>query len=99
MVKHQLKLPDRQCAMAELSARIQDLVVMLTTCLWADRQDDELIRDAAVVLGDDIRRRLTGRRPTGSEFRTVTRLGERIADGGFAAIAGVEPGAILMPYG
>jgi hypothetical protein len=35
MTKHQLKLADRQCAMAELSQRIQDLVVMLTTALHA----------------------------------------------------------------
>ncbi len=38
MTKHQLKLTDRQCAMAELSQRIQDLVVMLTTALYAGKQ-------------------------------------------------------------
>ena len=31
-------------------------------------------------------------------FRAVTKLGEKIADGGFEAIAGIETGEILMPY-
>ena len=35
MTKHQLKLADRQCRMAELSQRVQDLVVILATSLWA----------------------------------------------------------------
>jgi len=35
MRKHQLKLPDRQCRMAELSQRVQDVVTILVTALWA----------------------------------------------------------------
>ena len=38
MSKHQLKLADRQCRMAELSQRLQDLVVILATACWAGRQ-------------------------------------------------------------
>ncbi len=98
MVTHQLALPDRQCSMAELSQRIQDLVVMLTTALWADAQDDPLIRDAGVVLGNDLRNRLTGARPGGDEIRTTTRLGAAIADGGFKPLAGIAGDEILMPY-
>lgn len=98
MTKHQLKLADRQCAMAELSQRIQDLVVMLATSLYAAKQDDEVVRAAAEVLCLDFRRRLTGARPTSQYFRTVTKLGETIAGGGFKAIAGVEAAEILMPY-
>src|SRR5262249_2969549 len=41
MAKHQLKLADRQCRMAELSQRLQDLVVILATSLWASRQSSE----------------------------------------------------------
>jgi alkylation response protein AidB-like acyl-CoA dehydrogenase len=98
MTKHQLKLADRQCAMAELSQRIQDLVVMLATSLYAAKQDDAVVRDAADVLCHDFRRRLTGARPTNQYFRTVTKLGETIAGGGFKALAGVDAGEILMPY-
>ena len=39
MRKHQLKLADRQCRMSELSARVQSLVVILCTSLYAGRQD------------------------------------------------------------
>ncbi|HMT80432.1 MAG TPA: DNA mismatch repair endonuclease MutL, partial [Azonexus sp.] len=35
MQKHQLKLADRQCRMSELSARIQSLVIVLCTSLYA----------------------------------------------------------------
>jgi hypothetical protein len=93
-----MKLADRQCAMAELSQRIQDLVVMLTTALYAGKQSDEIVRAAADVLCQDLKRRLTGARPTGQYFRTVTQLGEQIAEGGFKSLAGIEVGDILMPY-
>src|SRR5262245_10412893 len=42
MVKHQLKLADRQCRMAELSLRVQDTVVMLVTAMWAHAQKKEI---------------------------------------------------------
>ena len=47
MRKHQLRLADRQCRMSELSQRVQDLVVILTTSLWAGRQSGELVRASA----------------------------------------------------
>lgn len=98
MTKHQLKLADRQCAMAELSQRIQDLVVILTTSLYAARQGDEVIRTAADVLCQDLTRRLTGARPGNQYFRTVTKLGETIAAGGFKSLAGIDAPEILMSY-
>ena len=42
MRKHQLKLADRQCRMAELSQRVQDTVVMLVTALWGHQQKNEV---------------------------------------------------------
>jgi alkylation response protein AidB-like acyl-CoA dehydrogenase len=98
MRKHQLKLADRQCRMSELSSRTQDLVVMLTTSLWATDQPDELVRTAADVLCRELAARRTGKRPSDRDFRAVTDLGKRIEQGGFSAIAGVEPGEILMTY-
>lgn len=98
MRKHQLKLADRQCRMSELSSRVQKMIVMLATSLYAARQDDEIIRDAAAVICGDLKRELTGNRPTDRSFRNVTRLGEKIADGGFRSIAGLKPDEVLMPY-
>ncbi len=99
MVKHQLKLADRQCRMSELSSRIQDQTVMLAVSLWADKQPKGLVQDAADILCQDLARKLDGSRPTDSYFRAVTKLGEAIESGGFAEIAGIEAEAILMPYG
>jgi alkylation response protein AidB-like acyl-CoA dehydrogenase len=98
MRKFQLALPDRQCRMSELSQRVQDAVVILSTSLHAGRQADEFVREAADLACQDLRRRLLGGRPTDRYFRQATRLGEAIAEGGFASIAGVTPDEILMPY-
>ncbi len=98
MSKHQLGLADRQCRMAELSGRLQDSVVMLAASLWAGRQKSDIVHMAADVLCQDLTRKLTGRRPSDAYYRTVTKLGRRIADGGFEALAGIEPSEILMPY-
>jgi acyl-CoA dehydrogenase len=98
MRKHQLRLADRQCRMAELSQRLQDLVVILITSLWAGRSEGEIVRSAADILCQDLTRKLNGSRPTDAYFRTVGRLGETIASGGFTEIAGIEAEAILMPY-
>ncbi len=100
MRKHQLRMPDRQCAMAELSQRVQDLVLMFTTAVRVGGKAnvDELVVTAADVLCRDLKRGLTGARPSSSYFRTVTELGDSIASGGFSAIAGIEPEEILMPY-
>jgi acyl-CoA dehydrogenase len=98
MTKHQLRLADRQCRMAELSQRLQDLVVILAASLWASKQSSELVQTAADILCQDLARKITGERPTDAYFRAVTKLGEKIAEGGFEAIAGIETGEILLPY-
>lgn len=98
MARHQLRLADRQCRMAELSGRIQSLVVILVASLWAGRQDDRLVRAAAMVLCSDLRRAHTGRRPGDDDFRAVSKLGEAIAAGGYPPLNGIEADAIRMPY-
>ncbi len=98
MSKHQLKLADRQCRMSELSSRLQDMIVMLTTSLWAGRQDNEMVRKAADILARDLRRKYTGERISDKDIRATTELGKQIAEGGFEALAGITPEAILMPY-
>ncbi len=102
MSKHQLKLADRQCRMAELSLRVQKLVVMLCVSIWAADQENEIVQEAADVLCRDLRREFTGKRSTDADFRQVSKLGAAIAEGQFPEIAGfdneipVEP--ILMSY-
>jgi hypothetical protein len=98
MRSHQLRLADRQCRMSELSQRVQDLVVILTTSLWAAGNPSELVHGAADILCQDLTRKLTGQRPSDHYFRAVTKLGESIEAGGFSAIAGIEPEPILMTY-
>jgi alkylation response protein AidB-like acyl-CoA dehydrogenase len=98
MRKHQLKLADRQCRMSELSSRVQKMIIILATSLYAAQQNDEVITGAADVICDDLRRELTGERPSDRYYRKVTQLGQTIADGGFRSIAGLQPDEILMPY-
>ncbi len=98
MQKYQLKLADRQCAVAAESKRIQSLVVMLVSAMWAGQQTDKVLHAAADVLCSDLRREITGERPTGDYYRSVTSLGKVVAEGGFAALAGVDAAEILMPY-
>jgi hypothetical protein len=96
--KHQLKLADRQCRMAELSQRVQDTVVLLVTALWGHRQKTEVAIGAADILCQDIRRKLTGQRPADAYFRTVNKLADLIIGGGFEELAQVPREEILMKY-
>lgn len=98
MFKHQLKLADRQCRMAELSGRLQEMIVILVTALHAARSNDEVIQMAADVVCQDLTRKLTGKRPTDGYYRTVSKLGGIIAEGGFKEIAKVASADILFPY-
>ena len=97
MRKHQLALADRQCRMAELSGRLQALIIILATAIDASQSNDEVVQTAADVSCQDLRRQLTGKRPSDRYYRTVTKLGQTIVDGGFQSIAGIE-GDIMMKY-
>src|SRR3954469_25225767 len=79
MRKHQLKLADRQCRMSLLSARVQKLVVMLATSLYAAKQNDEIVRSAADIVCQDLARELTGKQPSDRYFRAINGLGASIA--------------------
>jgi alkylation response protein AidB-like acyl-CoA dehydrogenase len=98
MRKHQLKLADRQCRMAELSQRVQDTVTLLVTALWGHGQKDEAAVAAADILCQDLRRKLTGERPSDRYLRDAGKLADMIIEGGFEALAGVPRGEILMRY-
>jgi alkylation response protein AidB-like acyl-CoA dehydrogenase len=98
MRKHQLKLADRQCRMSELSARVQSLVVILCTSLYAGRHQDELVRKAADGLCRHLTRQFTGKRAADRDLRDLTELGGAIADGRANLAAGIAAPPILMPY-
>jgi hypothetical protein len=98
MRKHQMKLPDRQCRMAELSQRVQDTMVILVTALWGHRQSTEMASAAADILCQDLRLKLTGQRPSDRYFRDIGRLADMVIAGGFKDLAGIEPQEILMKY-
>jgi len=53
---------------------------------------------AADILCQDLRRKLTGERPSDRYFRDVGKLADRILAGGFEALAGVHQEEILMRY-
>jgi alkylation response protein AidB-like acyl-CoA dehydrogenase len=98
MTKHQLKLADRQSRMAELSSRVQDAVTILVTALHAHQKRDEVTTAAADIVCQDLRRKLTGERPSDAYFRDVSKLADTIIGGGFETIAGAPVAEILMKY-
>jgi hypothetical protein len=98
MMKFQLSLADRQCRMAELSARCQSFITILCTALYGARQNEGIFRESADVLCQELTQQLTAKRPTNSYFKQVTRLGAAIAEGQFPGIAELKPDTILMPY-
>jgi alkylation response protein AidB-like acyl-CoA dehydrogenase len=98
MRKHQLKLADRQCRMAELSERVQDTVVLLVTALWGNRRQEETARAAADILCQDLRRKLTGEKPSDRYFRDCVNLADSILAGGYKGLEGAPQADILMPY-
>jgi hypothetical protein len=98
MRKHQLKLPDRQCRMAELSSRVQDVVTILVTAMWAHGKKNEVSIASADLLCQDLRRKLTGKRPDDQYFKASAALADVILSGGFEELAGVPRAEIMMPY-
>jgi alkylation response protein AidB-like acyl-CoA dehydrogenase len=98
MQKHQLKLADRQCRMAELSQRVQDTVVMLTAALWGHQQKNDGAMLSADILCQDIRRKLTGGRPTDQYYQDCADLADLVIAGGLQALQDAPEAEILMTY-
>jgi alkylation response protein AidB-like acyl-CoA dehydrogenase len=98
MQKHQLKLADRQCRIAELSQRVQDTIVMIVTLMWAHGKKKEIATASADILCRDLRRKLTGERPSDSYFKAVGDLADMIIAGGWEELSGVPADEIMMRY-
>jgi alkylation response protein AidB-like acyl-CoA dehydrogenase len=98
MVKHQLKLADRQCRIAEMSQRIQETIIILVTCLWAHEQGNAVVQAAADILCQDLRRKLTGERPSDKYLRQVTKLADLIIEKGYPGMSDIDQAQILFSY-
>jgi alkylation response protein AidB-like acyl-CoA dehydrogenase len=98
MVKHQLKLPDRQCRIALMSRRVQDVIIMLVTCMWAHKQQDEVFIAAAHILCQDLQRSLTGKQPSDRYFRACSKLADMIIEGKWKEINDVYKADVLFSY-
>ncbi|MCO6045207.1 acyl-CoA/acyl-ACP dehydrogenase [Aeoliella sp. ICT_H6.2] len=98
MSKFQLALADRQCRMEDLSSRCQTLITVLATTLYASRQTNEVLHEAADVFCQNQIAKLEGERATNSYYRQITELGDVIADGGFPGLEEIDAYEIMMPY-
>ena len=101
MSKYQLALADRQCRMAELSLRCQDLITILCTSLYAARQSHELVRDAADLSCQELTAKYTGKRADELLLPAGDGAGGgdcRRRKSGFPGLEGIDAGEILMRY-
>jgi len=98
MRKFQLKLADRQCRMAELSGRVQLAVVILCTSLYAARQKNPVLVEAADAVCQELHRRMVGGLPTDRYFKQVTTLGRAISEGHFPGLDETPQAGLMMPY-
>ncbi len=98
MVKHQLKLADRQCRIAEMSQRAQDAIVILVTALWAHNEKNAVLEASADILCQDLRRKLTGERPSDSYYKAASKLADQIIDGKFPGLSEMAVQDILFKY-
>jgi len=98
MVKHQLKLADRQCRIAEMSQSVQDAIIMLVTSLYAHAQKDQVLEAAADILCQDLKRKLTGERPSDAYYKACSKLADAVIDGKFPGLSEIATQDILFKY-
>ena len=98
MRRHQLKLAERQCQMSAISMILQNAIVMLVTSLHAAQSKDPITVEAADAICRELARKIHGGLSTESDFRQLTKLGERIVEEGWGELRDVRAGGILMPY-
>lgn len=99
MVRHQLRLADRQCLIAELSQRVQDAITIIVAACWANRKKDETYSMAADILCRDLTRKLTGERPDDSYYKACRKLADKIVESGFDGLDGVKTAELMFSYG
>lgn len=98
MVKHQLKLADRQCRIAHMSQRVQDVITILVTALYANRQKDDVTTAAADIICQDLARKLTGEHPSDQYFKQCSKLADMVIAGNFKPIQDIRREEIIFSY-
>lgn len=98
MVKHQLKLADRQCRIAHMSQHVQDVVTIIVACMFANQRGDEVTIQAADILCQDLARKITGEQPSDEYFRHCRKLAEAILEGGMKSLSGIKTADLLFTY-
>jgi hypothetical protein len=98
MIKHQLKLADRQCRIADMSSHIQNLITILVTACWANNESNPVCIAAADVLCHDLRYKLNGQRVSDSHYRRMNEVADMIIEQGYPGLEEIEPSPILFPY-
>jgi alkylation response protein AidB-like acyl-CoA dehydrogenase len=98
MIKHQLKLADRQCCIADMSARIQNLITIVVAASWAHNEGNPTYIAAADVLCHDLRYKLSGERIPDTHYRRMMKVADMIIETGYPGLEDIEPDPILFPY-
>lgn len=88
---------DRQALAVELTQRIQQATIMLVVARYGARQDDPLVRQAAVCMAAELDHRLCGARPSANYHALTTELGAAVAEDQFAPVAAALRGPVAMP--
>ncbi len=98
MIKHQLKLTDRQCRIADMSERIQWMIIMLVTALWAHQDGDPIKQASADIFCQTMKLKLTGERPSDNYYRQMCKLADQIIEKGYPGMNEVAQHQILFQY-
>jgi len=98
MVKHQVKLGDRQGRVIELSKDVLYTTLMLVTAMHAKTKGDKATLAAADVLCQELRRELKGGRKTDAFFADCNFVANLVIDGQFSQLEGTHESPILWAY-
>ena len=71
---------------------------MLVTALWAHNEKNPVVEASADILCQDMRRKLSGERPSDSYYRACSKLADQIIAGGFPGLSDIPTQDILFKY-
>jgi len=98
MEKHGKKLIDRQSRVVHTAERVLDNMVILFTVMHAHAHPDEGTQRAADILCQDLRRKLTGAKPTDEYFADCAKLADLVIAGNFRQLDETERAEVLRQY-
>lgn len=98
MVKHQVKLADRQPRMVALSKKSLFATVMMVTAMHAHKKGDKVSIDAADILCQTMKHKITGELPSDAFFYDCDKMAEQVIAGDMAQLEGTIEAPIVHPY-